>query len=203
MDGRFAAFLLVAVVLIVTPGPDMALVTRNAFRGGPREVSLTAFGVGMGLLTWGLTAAAGLAAVLSASAVAYTAVRFTGAVVLGFLGLRSLLAARRGATAAGLPAASRTRYPFLQGLLNNLLNPKAGAIFVSVVPQFVRPGDSPLRLAAMVAAFALIATVWLHLYGILLAGARTRHGSRVRRTMEAATGAVLIALGLRLAVESR
>ncbi len=206
MDGRFLAFLGVAVILIVTPGPDTALVTRNAFRGGARSASLTALGVSLGLLTWGAASAAGLAALLAASALAFTAVKTAGAIVLAVLGVRGLVAAvRRTAPAAATatPASGRTMSAFLQGLLGNLLNPKAGAIFLTVVPQFVRPGDPALRLATMVVVFAAMVCVWLHLYGWLVARARKRFGGPLRRALDGVTGAVLIGLGARLATEAR
>lgn len=206
MDGRFLAFLGVAIVLIVTPGPDTAMVTRNAFRGGVRGASLTALGVSLGLLTWGVASAAGLAALLAASALAFTVVRTAGAAVLAVMGARSLLAAARRGPADGvlLPAAPARAGPaFLQGLLGNLLNPKAGAIFLTVVPQFVRTGDPAVRLAAMVVVFAAMVCAWLHLYGWLVCRARRRFGGRLRRALDGVTGAVLIGLGARLATESR
>ena len=208
MDARFLAFLGVAILLVVTPGPDTALVTRSAFRNGARGASLTTLGVTAGILVWGVAGGAGLAAVLATSATAYSVVRIAGAVVLGVLGLRSLLAAARGGPAAQpspAPPVSRGRAAsaVLQGLLGNLLNPKAGAIFLSVVPQFVRPGDPALRLAAMVAVFALLVCAWLHLYGWLVARARLRFGARLRRALDGVTGAVLVGLGARLATEGR
>ena len=206
MDGRFLAFLGVAVVLIVTPGPDTAMVTRNAFRGGVRGASRTALGVSLGLLTWGAASAAGLAALLAASALAFTVLKTVGAAALAVMGLRSLVAAARsgGSTAAEFPAALGPAAPaFLQGLLGNLLNPKAGAIFLTVVPQFVRPGDPAARLAAMVVVFAAMVCGWLHLYGWLVARARRRFGGRLRRALDGMTGAVLLGLGARLATESR
>ncbi len=199
MDGRFTAFLLVAALLVVTPGPDTALLVRSALRGGLRAASLTALGVTAGILAWGTATAAGLAALLAASAWVAEALRLASAVVLLVLGARSL----RGALAGGgadRGGALRTGHAFLQGLLNNLLNPKAGAIFVGVVPQFVRPGDPPGRLAAMVLAFGLMVCAWLHLYGWALAHARSHLGPRFRRGADAVAGTVLIALGLRVAV---
>jgi threonine/homoserine/homoserine lactone efflux protein len=207
LDGRFLAFLGVAAVLIVTPGPDTALVTRSALRGGARAASLTALGVALGLLTWGAASAAGLAALLAASALAFTALKIAGAAVLAALGLRSLVAAgrRSGADADdAVPAgAGRAAPVFVQGLLGNLLNPKAGAIFLTVVPQFVRPGDPAARLAAMVVVFAAMVCAWLHLYGWLVSRARRRFGARLRRALDGATGAVLLGLGARLAAEAR
>jgi threonine/homoserine/homoserine lactone efflux protein len=211
MDERFLAFLAVAVVLVVTPGPDTALVTRNAVRGGARDASLTALGVTLGIVTWGTASAAGLAAVLAASATAYTVVRVAGAVVLVVLGLRSLRQVVQAGAARspslrprgeGVPGAARAAPAFVQGLAGNLLNPKAGAIFLSVVPQFVRPGDPALRLAVMVVAFGLMVCAWLHLYGWLVSRARLRFGDRLRRALDGLTGAVLVGLGLRLATES-
>jgi len=209
VDGRFLAFLGVAIVLIVTPGPDTAMVTRSAFRGGARGASLTALGIALGLLTWGVASAAGLAALLAASALAFAVVRTAGAAVLAVMGLRSLVAAARGGggaagSEAAEPAPEQPGAPaFLQGLLGNLLNPKAGAIFLTVVPQFVRPGDPAARLAAMVVVFAAMVCAWLHLYGWLVARARRRFGGRLRRALDGVTGAVLIGLGARLATETR
>jgi threonine/homoserine/homoserine lactone efflux protein len=132
--------------------------------------------------------------------------KIAGAAVLAVMGLRSLVAAARGgrSAAAGVAAAPTSAAPaFLQGLLGNLLNPKAGAIFLTVVPQFVRPGDPAARLAAMVVVFAALVCAWLHLYGWLVARARRRFGGRLRRALDGATGAVLVGLGARLATESR
>ncbi len=91
---------------------------------------------------------------------------------------------------------------FRQGLLNNLLNPKAGAIFATALPQFLRPGDSALRLMLMMLAYEVVLLSWLNLYGYLVSRAgRSRIGTRVRNILQAVTGVVLIALGVRLAFE--
>lgn len=211
MDARFAAYVLVAAVLIVTPGPDMALVARNAFRGGRGAARATAFGVGAGILLWGCASAAGLASALAASASAYAALKLAGAVFLVFLGIRSLLGAVRRADRRMEGAESRKpagprltpARAFAQGLAGNLLNPKAGAIFVAVVPQFTAPGDPLVRLAAMTAAFVVMVTVWLNVYGALIARASARFGPGIRRALDAAAGVVMTALGARLAFERR
>jgi len=210
MDARFAAYVLVAAVLIVTPGPDMALLARNAFRGGYRAARATAFGVGTGILLWGCASSAGLASALAASAGVYAAVKLAGALFLVVLGIRSLLGAarpagrteergRRHEPAGPLTAA----HAFAQGLAGNLLNPKAGAIFVAVVPQFTVPGDPLSRLAAMTAAFVVMVTVWLNVYGWLIARASARFGPGVRRALDVVAGVVMTALGARLAFERR
>lgn len=209
MDARFAAYVLVAAVLIVTPGPDMALVARNAFRGGYPAARATAFGVGSGILLWGCGSAAGLASALAASAGVYGALKLAGALFLVILGIRSLLGAARPAERS----AGRTRvdgagrltaaHAFAQGLAGNLLNPKAGAIFLAVVPQFMSPGDPLSRLAAMTGAFVVMVTVWLNIYGLLIARASARFGPGVRRALDAVAGVVMTALGARLAFERR
>ncbi|HEV2359230.1 MAG TPA: LysE family translocator [bacterium] len=206
MDARFLTYVLVAAVLIVTPGPDMALVARNAVRGGYPAARATAFGVGAGIFLWGCGTAAGLAQALAASAAVFSALKLAGALFLVALGVRSLLRARRAADAAALerPAVPlRGRPAFVQGLIGNLLNPKAGAIFVAVVPQFVEPGDPATRLAAMTAAFVVMVTVWLNVYGFAIARAFARFGTGMRRLLDGIAGAVMIGLGVRLAVARR
>ncbi len=206
VDPRFLAYLLVSAALIVTPGPDMALVARNALRGGEAAARATAFGVGAGILLWGLFSSVGLASALAASAVLFSALKLAGAAFLVALGLRGLRAAARP---ADVPAEAPPRAPlgrrtaFTQGLLGNLLNPKAGAIFVAVVPQFIAPGDAPLRLAAMTGAFVVMVTVWLVVYGALIVRTAARFGPRIRRALDGVAGAVMVGLGVRLAVERR
>ena len=209
-DARFGAYLAVAALLIMTPGPDTALVTRHALLRGRRAASFTAFGIGAGSIIWALASVLGIAVLLEESVVAFTAWKFIGAAYLVYLGLRSLIANFRGnkhaAETAPAPqgAAPGTWAPFRQGLLNNLLNPKAGAIFVTALPQFIHPGDPPLRLVLMMLAYEAILLSWLNLYGSLVSRAgQSRFGTRVRDILQGVTGVVLIALGVRLAFEQK
>ncbi len=210
-DARFATYLAVAALLIVTPGPDTALVTRNALLAGRRVASLTALGIGAGSVVWAVASVLGVAVLLEQSAVAFTVFKLAGAAYLCFLGLRALLARPHaqprayGATTSA-PADSRLgdRSALWQGFVSNLLNPKAGAIFATVLPQFVSPGDSALRLLLMLLAYEAILLAWLNLYGYAISRAgRGAVGERVRALAARITGVVLIALGLRLAVEQR
>ena len=209
-DARFAAYLAVATLLIVTPGPDTALVTRQALLAGRRAASFTTLGIGTGSVIWALASVLGIAVLLEESAVAFTVWKVVGAVYLGYLGLRSLIASfrksKQGIVTAPAPPATRLRerVAFRQGLLNNLLNPKAGAIFATALPQFIRPGDSPLRLLLMMLAYEVVLLSWLNLYGYLVGRAgQSRFGTRVRNILQGVTGVVLIALGVRLAFEQR
>jgi threonine/homoserine/homoserine lactone efflux protein len=211
VDARFAAYLAVAAVLIVTPGPDTALVIRNALRSGRRGAAFSVLGVGLGSVLWAAASLLGLAVLLETSAVAFTVVKLLGAAYLAYLGLRTLLGSFRHREGSGVPPAARSsrrplgdRAALAQGLLNNLLNPKAGVIFLTVFPQFIAHGDSPLRLIAMLLAYEALLLAWLNLYGLALGRVGSSPlGARASRYLERLTGAVMIGLGLRLALDRR
>jgi threonine/homoserine/homoserine lactone efflux protein len=210
IDARFGVYLAVATLLIVTPGPDTALVTRNALLAGRRAASFTTFGIGAGSIIWALASVFGIAVLLEDSVVAFSVFKFAGAAYLGYLGLRSLIASFRVSkqVSATTPASQTTRLgervAFRQGLLSNLLNPKAGAIFATTLPQFINPGDSHTRLLLMLLAYEAILLMWLHLYGYLVSRAgQSRFGTRIRAMLQGVTGVVLLTLGVRLAFEQK
>jgi len=209
-DGRFAAWIAVAVVLIVTPGPDTALIIRNALRAGARSASLSAVGVGVGSAAWAAASIIGVAALLESSDAAFTVFKLAGAAYLVYLGLRTLAGTSHpspvsaAGPGAGAAATASGRSAFVQGVLNNLLNPKAGAIFATVMPQFIQPGDSTARLVLMVLCYDAIVIVWLCAYAIVVSKVRrTSAGARVRQVLERVTGTVMVGLGVRLALERR
>jgi threonine/homoserine/homoserine lactone efflux protein len=190
------AFLVVAVVLIVAPGPDFALTVRNTIARGRRAGVLTGAGVVSGQLVWAVATAAGLAALVVASRPAFLALRLLGAAYLVYLGAQSLLAALRGTR--GHPAAARGgRSPYLQGLISNLGNPKMAIFFTSLLPQF---GESFVVLLGHAFLFAALTLVWLTFVARVGDALRV---PAVRRAVDAVTGVVLVALGSRLAVERR
>jgi threonine/homoserine/homoserine lactone efflux protein len=198
------AFAAVAALIVVTPGPDMALVLRNGVANGRRAAVATALGINAGLLVWALAAALGIAAVLHASSEAFTVLKLAGAIYLVWLGARALLDAWRG-TADDLRAPGRRSSPFRQGLLCNLLNPKIALVYTTLIPQFVdRGGSEVAQTFALAGVFIAMGLVWLTGYALLVAeaGALLRR-PRVRRVVNAVSGAVLTALGLRLALERR
>jgi threonine/homoserine/homoserine lactone efflux protein len=205
------AFFLVAALLIVTPGPDMALVTRNALARGPRAALQTGFGVVGGVVVWSGASLLGIAALLQASAMAFTVVKLAGAAYLIFLGLRTLLALRSpaGASRHAATPSGRLRLPggspFQQGLLSNLLNPKIAVFFTSLIPQFVTPGPgATLESALLAATFATMVLAWLIAYAILAGKARQVLQRRpVKRLLDTVSGLVLVGLGLRLVADSR
>ncbi len=174
------AFLLVAVVVIVSPGPDFALTVHNTVARGRRAGMATSLGVVSGQLLWGIATAAGLAALLVASRPAFTALRFVGAAYLIWLGVQAL----RGRSQA---TPMRHGSGFRQGFLSNAGNPKMAIFFTSLLPQF---GGSLIAHSLLFSAMTLL---WLTLV--------VRIGSRVRvpRVVDYVTGVVLIGFGGALA----
>jgi len=208
MVGQLAAFLGVSAIVIVTPGPDTALTIRNTLLGGRRAGIFTAMGVSSGQAVWTLATAAGIAALLAASEPAFVAVKVVGAAYLVWLGTQSLLAALRG----HVPARSRgpranglhPRTALRQGLLSNLGNPKMAAFFPSLLPQFAPQEHAFSVLLGLGFVFCLMTLAWLTAYAFAVARAGDfLDRPAIRRVVDAVTGAVLVALGLRLATERR
>jgi threonine/homoserine/homoserine lactone efflux protein len=196
---ELVAFLGVSAIVIATPGPDTALTIRNTLLGGRRAGIFTALGVSSGQAIWTLATAAGIAALLAASEPAFLAVKIAGSAYLVWLGLQAILAAVRGHERPTVRAARSSS--FRQGLLSNLGNPKMAAFFPSLLPQFA---GSFLPLLALGLTFCALTLAWLSLYAVVVARAGDfLSRSAVRRAVEALTGAVLVALGLRLATERR
>jgi threonine/homoserine/homoserine lactone efflux protein len=208
VDGLFA-FLGVAVLVIVTPGPDTAMTIRSTLLGGRRAGVMTASGVVTGQAVWTLAASAGITALLVASEPAFLAVKFAGAAYLVYLGLQAIVSAVRGRVGAGdggatdgerLPAARAYR----QGVISDLGNPKMAAFFTSLLPQFgtTDAGPSFWLMLALGLLFCLLTWLWLVLYATAIQRlGDTLRRSGIRRTMEAVMGTVLVALGVRLATE--
>jgi RhtB (resistance to homoserine/threonine) family protein len=201
------AFAGVAAVIVVVPGPDMALVLRNGVAYGRHAAVATALGITAGLLVWALAAALGIAAVLHASGTAFTVLKLAGAAYLVWLGVRALRDAWRGALDGSSTGESQRRKmsPFRQGLLSNLFNPKIALVYTTLIPQFIDRGGSEIAQTFLLAGiFIAMGLVWLTGYALFVAriGMLLRR-ARVRRVINAIAGAMLTALGVRLAFERR
>jgi len=200
------AFLGVSALVIVTPGPDTALTVRNTLLGGRRAGAWTAAGVALGQAIWTIATSAGLAALLVASKPVFRAIQIAGAVYLVLLGVQALWGALRGTpppageTAAAAAPRLSPRTALLQGVLNNLGNPKMAVFFTSLLPQFAPAGDASFRrLLGLGLVFCTLTLAWLTVYAVGVARAgRLLRRAGPRRALEALTGTVLAALGLRL-----
>ena len=206
-------FLPLAILLVVTPGPDMALVTRNGLKEGSKYALKTSFGIVCGLLVWTGASAVGVAIILEANAFAFTAVKLAGAGYLTFLGVRALISMRRkkDSSEMRLPknvvsVSGRVNSPFLQGFINDILNPKIAVLFTSLIVQFVTPGSPMISLesAELGAIFTVITLGWLSVFSILVSSAGSLFRvPRVKRMLDALTGIALVGLGIGVAVDTK
>jgi len=205
---QYLAFIAVSALVICTPGQDTALTIRNTLLGGRPAGVATATGVAAGQAVWTVATSAGLAVVLMASGPVFLAIRLAGAAYLGYLGARSLLRAIARSYDADLHAdhAERrfsSRTAFWQGLLSNLSNAKMVAFFISLLPQFAGSHPTFWLLLALGFNFCLLTLAWLTAYAFAVERmGRVLRRTSVRRLMDAAVGAVLAGLGLRLTAEA-
>lgn len=211
---ELAAFFGVSALVIVTPGQDTALTIRNALLGGRVGGVFTAIGVSAGQATWTVATSAGVGALLVASEPAFLALKLAGSAYLVLLGAQSFWGVFRGAGGNGLIVADADadgdgdgdgvrlppRAALRQGVLSNLGNPKMLAFFSSMLPQFASSFSGLLVLGLV---FSTMTLTWLVAYSFAVARARALLRRRsLRRIIEGLTGMVLIALGLRLAMET-
>jgi threonine/homoserine/homoserine lactone efflux protein len=201
------AFAAVSAVVICTPGQDTALTIRNTLAAGRRTGVATAGGVALGQTMWTIAASVGVVALLTASEPVFRTVKLIGAAYLVYLGAQSLWAAvtkraHRGRLRGSTPL-SATR-ALRQGVLSNLGNPKMAVFFASLLPQFAPEGEATFAaLLSLGILFCSMTFVWLSCYAVAVARLGRFLTGAVRRVLDAVTGVVLVALGVRLAAEDR
>lgn len=210
----WASFLLVAVVVSLTPGPATATIIRTSARSGRRTALAAIAGNSIGVLLWAVLSAVGVSSLILASRIAYDVLKFGGALVLVTLGIRSLLHSRRAAPAgagdAGAdPRADARREPrsmaagWRAGLLTGVANPKLAVFFIALFPQFLDPSDPVLPYAlGMALVVVAVDVVWFSTLAIAVDRAGSILRPRVNAWLERVAGGVMLALGARLAVES-
>ncbi|MGN9845412.1 LysE family translocator [Nonomuraea sp. H19] len=200
--GSLWSFAAVVALLTLTPGLDTALILRTSLLAGRRPAWSVTLGIQLGTLIWGVLTAAGLSALLAASQPAYAALRWAGAAYLVWMGLRMVLARH---DAQELPEQRQEvgfRKGFGRGLMTNLLNPKVGAFYVAMLPQFI-PDEAPhaamgLLLASVHVAEGLVWSAVLIGFASLMSG--FLRSPAVRRFLDRLTGVVIVGFGVRLAV---
>jgi threonine/homoserine/homoserine lactone efflux protein len=191
---HLAAFVGISAVVICTPGPDTALIVRNTLFGGRANGVRTAAGTFTGNAIWTFAASAGIAALVAASHPLFTALRIGGAAYLVWLGVSTLRGHR------GLEVQARRGSGYRQGILSNLGNPKIAVFFTSLLPQF---GTGFVELVALGLLFSVMVALWLTGYAFAVSRAsRFIVRPRIRRALDAITGTVLVAFGVRLATEA-
>jgi len=220
------AFSVAALVLTLTPGLDTMFVARTTMASGPRVGLIGGLGVCLGGLAWAAASAAGVTTLLAASRLAYDVLRIVGAAYLAFIGIRLLwgahrdsqrrIAARNAAVPKKMtddvgrgwrPSITRLSAPqsFRTGLFTNLLNPKVGVFYVTLLPQFI-PAHVPVFAFSMLLA-SIHAAETIGWFGVLVSAmARVRRWlerDRVRRSLDRLTALVFLGFGARLAFNAR
>ncbi|ANM09915.1 MULTISPECIES: LysE family translocator [unclassified Rhizobium] len=201
------AFLSAAVLLNLSPGPDIAFILGHTMRGGKRAGFSALFGVWSGACLHVLMAALGLSAVLAASSVAFSAVKWIGAAYLVWLGIQAL----RAGGGNGLIKAAGEELPvariYRQGILVSLLNPKVAIFFLAFLPQFVVEGAGPAWAQLMLYGGLIIVVAAFIEPPLVLLGGRLadalRHNQKIGLWLDRGLGALFLALGVRLALSSR
>lgn len=204
------AFLLAVVVIAASPGPAVVLILQRAGAHGFRAAIPTVLGIEAGLFLWALAAGTGMAALVAASETAFLILRVAGAIFLVYLGVKAIRSGwrmRGRDDAEPLPPVDppKGHRAFAEGLIVQLANPKAAAFLFAFYPQFV-PAEGPVLLSTVtLGAIQVSVETVLYLGLAAVVGSASAWFSRtaVRRRLDYVSGAVLIALGARIAVASR
>jgi threonine/homoserine/homoserine lactone efflux protein len=201
--GALLAFVGAASILTITPGLDTALVLRSAAAGGPRRAAHAAVGIALGCLMWGAAVSVGLGALLAASRLAYTIVRWAGAAYLLLVGFVLIAHPREGFDTRLCGPEGMSPSVFLkQGLLTNMLNPKVGVFYITFLPQFVPAGANVALFSFLLATIhVLLGLIWF----AVLISATVPMGRLLRRppfvkAMDRFAGAVFVGFGAKLAL---
>ncbi len=207
MENSLWTYMIAISLLTITPGVDTVLIIRNTTRGGWRDGALSSLGICSGLFVHALVSAIGISVVLLQSAWAFRGLRFAGAAYLVWLGIVSLRSAARRNVSAGLDAHQHSNESFdarrslREGLLSNVLNPKAIVFYMAFLPQFIDPAGSAIGQSLFLAGLHfLIAMVWQCLLASAVDQARRwMQNAPVRRTLDGITGTVMVFFGVKLA----
>lgn len=201
----YVTFLLASILLILMPGPAQALVLARTLGSGKRIGVLTAVGLNVGTLFHAAAAALGLSALLASSALAFSLVKYAGAAYLLYLGIQALRA-RPQVLPTPQPSTSAGS-SFGQAVATGVLNPKVALFFLAFLPQFVDPSRGSVLAQFMLLGASMAVLDTLYEVMLVLVAARLRERLLRNRRFVAwqnrVTGAVLLALGVRLAVQER
>ncbi|MEH7379453.1 LysE family translocator [Bacillus sp. JJ1533] len=204
---NFYLFVFMCILLIILPGPDTAIATKNTLTIGRVGGLKTALGTCCALLIHTSAAVLGLSAIIVKSAVLFSIFKYVGAIYLIYLGVRTLWALRKKEVAASVEMNTSTKFEntscFKQGFLTNLLNPKVAVFFLTFLPQFVDAGSTTfLPFLLMGFTYTVLTAIWFFLYVYLLNQISTfMKKPKAQNLIEGITGTILIGFGIKLALE--
>ena len=193
------SFILMTLFVVMSPGVDTALITKRTISGGKKEGLLMAFGITVGSLGHTLAATLGLSALVLQSAVAFSILKWVGAIYLIYLGIQSLKSRKRSDIVTDTQLNTKGS-PFKEGFLSNLLNPKVAVFFITFLPQFVSSQEKAMiELFAMGSFYSILSILWFVFYVFCLTYIREwLLSATVQNYMERLTGIVLIGFGIKL-----
>ena len=209
---QFSLYVAAALLLAITPGPGIFYVAARSLAGGRAEGIASSFGTALGGLVHVVAGALGVSALVLASAELFTALKLLGAAYLIWLGLRTIMDARRSAghdhLAGAISApAMGTRRAFREGVVVEALNPKTAAFFLAFIPQFLDPSAGAVALPFILLGCISVALNTLADIVVALGASRIREGAGARpgliRRLREISGASMIALGAGLALAKR
>ena len=204
---QFFLYLAAALLLAITPGPGIFYVAARSLAGGRAEGIASSFGTALGGLVHVLAGALGVSALVLASAELFTALKWLGAAYLVWLGVRTMMAARRDIPGADPAPAMGARRAFREGVVVEALNPKTAAFFLAFIPQFLDPSAGPVAVPFIVLGAISVTLNTLADIVVAIGASRIREGAASRpafiRRLREISGASMIALGAGLALAKR
>ena len=206
MDGiiNFQLFIVTSIIIIIAPGPDFIYVTTRGISDGNKAGVISAFGISVGLLIHTLFAAFGLSAIIQASRLAYSIIKYLGAGYLIFIGVRALISKNKNDEFKNNRTYKNGNI-FKQGILTNVFNPKAIVTFMAFLPQFVSVNIShPItQFTILGLILSTIAIIWFGFVGYFagIFGSIIKRNSIIQNGIKYISGSVMILLGLRLAIK--
>ena len=201
---QFLGFLLAAILITASPGPDNLLVLGLGMSKGRKQGMVFGLGCALGCLSHTLLAVLGVSALIAASPVAFTALRVGGGLYLVWLGYNALRSQGGSKTGDGNAAPQSLRSLFTKGLVANAINPKVVLFFLSLLPQFVIPanGNVPGQMLALGVTFTVQAAILFGLLGWFAGaiGAWLNRKPGAGKWLDRIAGTVFVALGIKLIV---
>ncbi len=196
-----------SICLIILPGPDTAMATKNTLVAGKIGGVKTVFGTCVALLIHTLAAVIGLSALIVKSALLFSIFKYVGAVYLVYIGIKALLAVRNteDLNTNDVPINNDNKHTscFRQGFLTNLLNPKVAVFFLTFLPQFLNPNHNTfIQLLVMGLTYLILTVIWFAFYIFLIDKISAfMKKPKTQRYIQGITGIVLIGFGIKLAFE--
>jgi RhtB (resistance to homoserine/threonine) family protein len=206
-------YILIAAMMVIAPGVDTILVTKNTLSLGTRAGQFTTLGIAAGLSIWTIVAVLGLAAVVAQSIVLFTTIKYLGAAYLIFLGIKSFMAKNTFSFKMNISENNKVKNPcigqykkcFLQGFLSDALNPKTVIVYITLMPQFINPHHNVyLQLVILGAILIFAAILWFFIVVHILDYIRVWFSKKhVQNIFNKVTGIMLVSLAVKLALEKK